>query len=37
MQKLWRMSFFDYSKMRVDKLIEAMDDIFEGLFLTLNR
>ena len=27
----------DYSKMKVDKLIEAMDDIFEGLFLTLNR
>ena len=27
----------DYSKMKVDKLIEAMDDIFEGLLLTLNR
>jgi len=27
----------DYSKMKVDKLIEAIDDIFEGLFLTLNR
>ena len=27
----------DYSKMKVDKLIEAMDDMFEGLFLTLNR
>ncbi len=28
---------YDYSKMKVDKLIEAIDDIFEGLFLTLNR
>ena len=27
----------DYSNMKVDKLIEAMDDMFEGLFLTLNR
>ena len=27
----------DYSKMKVDKLIEAMDDMFEGLLLTLNR
>lgn len=27
----------DYSKMKVGKLIEAMDDMFEGLFLTLNR
>ena len=27
----------DYSKMKVGNLIEAMDDIFEGLFLTQNR
>ena len=27
----------DYSNMKVDKLIEAMDDMFEGLLLTLNR
>ena len=27
----------DYTKMKVDKLLEATDDLFEGLFLTLNR
>ena len=27
----------DYSKMKVNKLLNATDDLFEGLFLTLNR
>ena len=27
----------DYSKMKVNELLEATDDMFEGLFLTLNR
>ena len=27
----------DYSKMKVDKLLKATDDLFEGLFLLLNR